>query len=216
VILVERVRRLVADLPEEERDGALSAAGPLAGFLAHLIEWNAAMNLVSARSADPGVLVHTHLFDALLGLALLPRPRGLPIRLLDLGSGGGLPAIPLLLVRRDLEGTLVESSGRKAAYLREALSRLALTGRVVNARFPDSFPMAGTPGYDVLTTRAVAAAGRLVRAARPLLSPGAKALVWTSEPLTAEAVRASGAARASFRRAPGAERRGILTLECFT
>jgi len=216
VTLVERVRRLAPDLPDEERVRTASAAGPLAGFVAFLLEKNAAMNLVSARSADPEVLVGTHLFDALFGLALLPRPKDRPIRLLDLGSGGGLPAIPLLLVRRDLEGTLVESSGKKAAYLREALSRLALTARVVNARFPDSFPMGADPRYDVLTTRAVAAAGRLVRVARPLLSSGAKALLWTSEPLAAEAARASGASRSSFRRAPGAERRGILSLECFT
>jgi 16S rRNA (guanine527-N7)-methyltransferase len=216
VTLEERVRRLAADLPEEERVCAASAAGPLARFLSFLLEKNGAMNLVSARSADLGILVGTHLFDALLGLAVLPRPRGRPIRLLDLGSGGGFPAIPLLLVRTDLEGTLVESSGKKAAYLREALSRLALTARVVNARFPDSFPMGSNPRYDVLTSRAVASAGKLVRAARPLLSPGAKALLWTSEPLAAEAARTSGAAKSFFRRAPDAERRGILSLECFT
>lgn len=214
--LEDRIRRLAADLPEEERARAAPAAGPLARFVSFLLEKNAAMNLVSARSADPGILVGTHLVDALLGLALLPRPRGCPIRLLDLGSGGGFPAIPLLLVRGDLEGTLVESSGKKAAYLQEALSRLALTARVVNARFPDSFPRGKDPGYDVLTSRAVATAGRLVRAARPLLSPGAKALLWTSEPLAAEAARMSGAAQSSFRRAPDAERRGILSLECFT
>jgi len=216
VTLEDRIRRLAADLPEEERARAAPAAGPLARFVSFLLEKNAAMNLVSARSADPGILVGTHLVDALLGLALLPRPRGCPIRLLDLGSGGGFPAIPLLLVRGDLEGTLVESSGKKAAYLQEALSRLALTARVVNARFPDSFPRGKDPGYDVLTSRAVATAGRLVRAARPLLSPGAKALLWTSEPLAAEAARTSGAAQSSFRRAPDAERRGILSLECFT
>jgi 16S rRNA (guanine527-N7)-methyltransferase len=174
------------------------------------------MNLVSARSADPDTLAGTHLFDSLLGLSLLPRPRGRPGRLLDVGSGGGFPAIPLLIARPDLEGTLVESSRKKAAYLHDALERLALTARVVNARFPDSFPMGGPPRYDVLTTRAVASAGRLVRAARPVLSPGSRALLWTSEPLAAEAVRASGASRSSFHRAPGAERRGILSLECFT
>jgi 16S rRNA (guanine527-N7)-methyltransferase len=216
VTLEERVRRVAADLPEEERGRAAAAAGPLATFLSLLLEKNEAMNLVSARSSNPDVLVGTHLFDALLGLVLLPRPRGGPVRLLDLGSGGGFPAIPLLLVRRDLDGTLVESSRKKATFLLDALWRLALTARVVNARFPDSFPMAGAPLYDVLTTRAVGAAGKLVRAARPLLSPGAKALLWTSAPLAAEAARTSGAARAQFHRAPDAERRGILSLECFT
>lgn len=211
-----RVRRLLADLPEEQRSQVKGAAGTLAVFLSFLLQKNTAMNLVSARSADPGVLVGTHLRDSLLGLPFLPNPGGHPTRLLDLGSGGGFPAIPLLLVRPDLEGTLVESSGRKAAYLAEALDLLALTARVVNARFPDSFSRAASTRYDVLTTRAVGSAGKLVRAARPLLSPGARALLWTSEPLSAEAARASRAARSSFHLAPGAERRGILTLACFT
>jgi 16S rRNA (guanine527-N7)-methyltransferase len=216
VSLQAGIRRLVVDVPEEERARAAAAAGRLATFLSLLLEKNAAMNLVSARSAAPDVLVGTHLFDSLLGLPFLPRPGGRPARLLDLGSGGGFPAIPLLLVRPDLEGTLVESSGKKAAYLSALLDRLALTARVVNARFPDSFPMAGTPRYDVLTTRAVGEAGKLVRAARPLLSPGARALLWTTESLAAEAARSSRAGRSSFHPAPGAERRGILLLECFT
>jgi 16S rRNA (guanine527-N7)-methyltransferase len=212
----ERIRRLAADLPEEERVRTLGAAGRLASFLCFLLEKNETMNLVSARSADPGVLAERHLVDSLLGLALLPRPHGDPIRVLDLGSGGGFPAVPLLIVRPDLEGTLVESSGRKAGYLRETASRLALTARVVNARFPETFPAAGPPRYDVLTTRAVAAAGKIVRSARRLLAPDARALLWTSEPLAAEAVRTSRAGRSAFHRAPGAERRGILCLECFT
>jgi 16S rRNA (guanine527-N7)-methyltransferase len=216
VNLEEMVRSLVARVPAEERARVLAASGRLAAFLAILLEKNTEMNLVSERSAAPGVLAEEHLFDALLGLPLLPRPGGRAARLVDLGSGGGFPAIPLLVVRSDLEGTLVESSRKKSAYLAEAIERLALTAQVLNARFPGSFPMADTLRYDVLTTRAVGSAGKLVRAARPLLSPGGRALLWTSEPLAAEAKRASRAGRASFHRAPGAERRGILLLECFT
>lgn len=215
--LEARIRRVAADIPEEERERVAAAAGRLAIFLSLLLEKNAAMNLVSARSATPDVLVGTHLFDSLLGLPFLPRPGGRRrSRLLDLGSGGGFPSIPLLLVRPDLEGTLAESSGKKAAYLVGLLDRLALTAHVVNARFPDSFPMVGTPRYDVLTTRAVGSAGKLVRGARPLLSPGARALLWTTESLSAEAARSSGAGLSSFHPSKGAERRGILVLECFT
>jgi 16S rRNA (guanine527-N7)-methyltransferase len=214
--LDDRVRALVARVPAEERAGVAAATGRLAEFLSILLEKNAKMNLVSARSADPGVLVDTHLLDALLGLALLPRPREGPVRLLDLGSGGGFPAIPLLIVRPDLVGTLVESSRKKAAYLDETLDRLALIARAVNARFPDSFPMDGAPRYDVLTTRAVGSAGQLVRAARPVLAPGAGALLWTTRPLAGEAVRASRARKHAFHSAPGSDVRGILSLECFT
>ena len=214
--LDDRVRALVERVPGEERAGVEAASDRLAAFLSILLEKNAAMNLVSARSADPEVLVETHLFDALLGLALLPRPRGCAVRLLDLGSGGGFPAIPLLIVRPDLVGTLVESSRKKAAYLDEALDRLALTARVVNARFPDSFPMDGARRYDVLTTRAVGSAGKLVRTARPFFAPGARALLWTTRPLMDEAARASRARKHVFHPAPEADLRGILSLECFT
>ncbi|MCM3875506.1 MAG: class I SAM-dependent methyltransferase [Thermoanaerobaculia bacterium] len=213
--LDDSVRALAARLPGAERARVEAASARLAGFLSILLEKNADMNLVSARSADPEVLVETHLFDALLGLALLPGPRECAIRLLDLGSGGGFPAIPLLIVRPDLTGTLVESSRKKAAYLDEALGRLALTALVVNARFPGSFPMR-TTRYEVLTTRAVASAGKLVRAARPLLAPGARALLWTTRPLTGEAAKASRAKKHAFHLAPGADERGILSLECFT
>ena len=214
--LDDRVRAAILRVPEEERAAVANAADRLAEFLSILLEKNEAMNLVSARSADPGVLVETHLLDALLGLALLPRPHGSVVRLLDLGSGGGFPAIPLLIVRPDLVGTLVESSRKKAAYLDEALDRLALTARAVNARFPDSFPMNGPRRYDVLTTRAVGSAGKLVNAARPILAPGALALLWTTRPLSDEARKASRAKKHAFHPAPGADLRGILALECFT
>jgi 16S rRNA (guanine527-N7)-methyltransferase len=214
--LDDLVRALVARVPGEERARVEAASDRLAAFLSILLEKNAAMNLVSARSADPEVLVETHLFDALLGLALLPRPRDRAVRVLDLGSGGGFPAIPLLIVRPDLVGTLVESSRKKAAYLDEALDRLALTARAVNARFPDSFLMDGARRYDVLTTRAVGSAGKLVRTARPFLAPGAQALLWTTRPLADEAVQMSRAKKHAFHPVPGANLRGILSLECFT
>ncbi len=214
--LDDRVHAVIHRVPEEERAAVANAADRLAEFLSILLEKNETMNLVSARSADPGVLVETHLFDALLGLALLPRPHGGVVRLLDLGSGGGFPAIPLLIVRPDLVGTLVESSRKKAAYLDGALDRLALTARSVNARFPDSFPMEEARRFDVLTTRAVGSAGKLVNAARPILAPGARALLWTTRPLSDEAREASRAKKQAFHPAPGADLRGILSLECFT
>ncbi len=209
------VSRVLASLPDAVRPSAEAARSGLVEFLAVLIERNAAVNLVSSRSAEAGTLAGTHLADALAGLPLLPQARPAPLRLLDLGSGGGFPAVPLLLVRRDVEGTLVESVGKKCAFLSEAGARLGLTLHVVNARFPDSFPMATTGLFDVLTTRAVGSAGQLVRAAGRALAPGARALLWTTEPLVKDAVRDSQAKKSSFRRVPGTERRGILVLERF-
>lgn len=209
------VARAVAALPPGAREAAEREVAALEAYVAVLLERNADMNLVSARTADPEALASSHLFDALFGLSYLPPP-GAARRLLDLGSGGGFPAIPLLLVRRDLEGTLVESVGKKCAFLERAAERLSLTLAVSNARFPDSYPMAKSGLFDVLTTRAVGSAGRLVRAARPVLAPSARALLWTTEPLVKEAVKESRAKASAFHREPASERRGILLLECFT
>ena len=209
------VARAVAALPAGAREEAESEIAALEAYVAFLLERNADMNLVSARAADPEELATSHLFDALFGLPFLPPP-GAARRLLDLGSGGGFPAVPLLLVRRDLEGTLVESVGKKCAFLAAAVERLALTVHVLNVRFPDSFPMAKSGSFDVLTTRAVGSAGTLVRAARPVLAPDARALLWTTEPLVKDAVKESRAKIGTFHRDPASERRGILVLECFT
>jgi 16S rRNA (guanine527-N7)-methyltransferase len=214
--LSSAVARVVGELPDALRPAAEAAQAALVEFLAFLLARTVTTNLVSTRSAEPSVLVGTHLADALAGLAFLPPMGPLPLRLLDLGSGGGFPAVPLLLVRRDVDGMLVDSVGKKCAFLSEVAGRLSLTVGVVNARFPDSFPMTTTGPFDVLTTRAVGSAGKLVRAARGVLAPGARALLWTTEPLARHAVRDSRARNSAFHRVPGTERRGILALECFT
>lgn len=212
-----RIEELAAHLPGATGAAILRAAGPLSEFLVFLRGENETTNLVSKKASEPVELVNRHLADSLFGLAFLPEPSpGALLRLLDIGSGGGFPAIPVLVVRRDLNATLVESTLKKCLFLEVACRRLALTAEVVNARFPDSFPMKNRPRYDILTTRAVASAGRLVRAARPVLKPSARALLWTSEPLFREAARESGAKKSRFVLAPGAERRGLAILESFT
>jgi 16S rRNA (guanine527-N7)-methyltransferase len=218
VTVAAELRAAVADalegLPEGVREVAGESRASLESYLAFLIERNARTNLVSARSAEPSAL-GGHLFDALFGLPFLP-PRGKGRRLLDVGSGGGFPALPLLLVREDLAGTLVDSAAKKCAFLAEAAARLALTVEVVNARFPDSFSMTDHGPFDVLTTRAVGSAGNVVRAARRVLAGGARALLWTTAPLADAAVRQSRAKESAFHAVPRSERRGILVLGCFT
>jgi len=212
------VRRIL-DLVREAIPGAgPSAAEGLAAYLDLLLRANAEVNLVSRREAVPETLVSRHLLDALEALPLMPPPGARPLRLLDVGSGGGFPALPLLLARPDLQGVLVESVGKKARFLEAAVRNLGLTARVVNARFPDpAFElMKNSPRSDLLTSRAVAGAGEIVRAARPAMARGAVALLWTTEPLLAGLRGALPGAEVSFRRSPGAERRGIARVERFT
>jgi 16S rRNA (guanine(527)-N(7))-methyltransferase RsmG len=211
-----RIRAISRELPEASAAAVEREAPRLALFLRLLSAANERMNLVSAAAARPEELVGRHLLDALRGLPLLPGPGPTGRTLLDIGSGGGFPAVPLLIVRGDLRGTLVESTRKKSRFLSEAVGELSLTAEVANARFPDSFPMTPPARFDLLTSRAVAEAGRLVRAARPLLRPGAKVLLWTTEALYPALVRDSRCGESSFSRSPGAESRGIALLGCFT
>ena len=197
---------------------ALPGAEALSAYLHLVLEANEGINLVSRRESTPGSLVGRHLLDALEALPMLPPPGARPGRLLDIGSGGGFPALPLLLVRRDLEGVLVESVGKKSRFLESAVRSLGLTARVVNARFPDPAldEMRKFPPCDLLTSRAVAGAGGIVRQALPALRRGAVALLWTSEPLLDDVRRALPGANVVFQKSPEADRRGIARVECFT
>jgi 16S rRNA (guanine527-N7)-methyltransferase len=89
-----------------------------------LLRWNARINLTAARSVE--VVVAEHFPDA---FALARRLDG-AARLVDVGSGGGLPAIPLAVLRPQLELELVEPIAKKAAFLRTAIRELDLGARV--------------------------------------------------------------------------------------
>lgn len=216
VSLAKVIRRFDSDL-EPAAAKILPFAESLARFLGALRIENRTTNLVSARAAEPEELVRRHLFDSLRGLAYLPPPRTSGrLRLLDLGTGGGFPALPILIVRPDIEGVLVESTGKKCVFLEGVVRSLGLTARVVNARFPDSFQMKNVKPFEILTTRAVRSAGRLVRAAGPLLVPGGRALLWTTELLGREALKESGLHRGDFHRTDDSGTRVVAVLECST
>ena len=95
------------ELPDE-------AHAKLLAYLELLAKWNRTYNLTAVR--EPLEMVSRHLLDS---LAVLPFLRG--ETLADLGSGAGLPGIPLAIARPDLAVTLIESNGKKARFLREAL-----------------------------------------------------------------------------------------------
>ena len=123
-------------------------ATPLLAYLALLARWNATYNLTAIR--DPRDMVAKHLLDS---LAMQPFVRGLRT-LADLGTGPGLPGIPLAIATPALQVTLVESNGKKARFLREAARQLGLG----NVRVAESRIEAFRPGthFDAITARALA------------------------------------------------------------
>jgi 16S rRNA (guanine527-N7)-methyltransferase len=144
---------LAPDL-RRELDAGLAALGlapslaePLLAYLALLDRWNRTYNLTAIR--DPREMVAKHLLDS-----LAMHPFVATGRLADLGTGPGLPGIPLAIARPQLQVTLVESNGKKARFLREAVRTLDLgNARVAESRIE---ALAEPGAYDAITARALA------------------------------------------------------------
>ncbi|WP_347261123.1 16S rRNA (guanine(527)-N(7))-methyltransferase RsmG [Rudaea sp.] len=132
----------------------------LLDYLGLLVRWNAVYNLTAVR--DPAQMVTRHLLDS---LAIAPLVRG--ATLVDLGTGPGLPGIPLAILAPERTTTLVDSNGKKTRFLREAVRVLGLANaRVEQARVED---LQGQ--YDCVTARAFAALGDILTWGGHLLAP---------------------------------------------
>ena len=131
-------------------------------------------NVIGTRDLDRILL--DHVLDSLS--CFLHHPLWEAGRLADVGSGGGLPGIPMSIVRPDLRTTLIESTGKKADFLSYAAERLALGNlEVVNARVEDIGRMQGPRGvYGIVTIRAVARLSVVAEYCVPLLEVGGQAI----------------------------------------
>lgn len=140
----------------------------LARYLDELARWNASTNLTGPLGA--GALA-SHAIESLLGFSLL-RPGW---RVLDIGSGGGFPGVPLALAGVDM--TLLEPRERRAAFLRHVLR--AFPG--LNARvLADRVERLSGLSYDAATVRGVGGLGRLLGGGK-FLKPEGSLLVWTGD-----------------------------------
>jgi len=128
-----------------------------------LARWGRAHNLTAVR--DPGEMVPVHLLDS---LALWPLVRG--TTLADVGSGGGLPGLPLAIVDPELAVTLIEPRAKRALFLQHVARMLDLSHVAVErARVEDVGPGAA---FDTVVTRAFGTLAAFARAAAPLARPG--------------------------------------------
>jgi 16S rRNA (guanine527-N7)-methyltransferase len=122
----------------------------LLAYLELLAKWNKTYNLTAIR--EPERMVTHHLLDALAVLPQLPRKDEL--RVLDVGSGGGIPGLPFAIVRPDWQLTLVDTSHKKAAFLTQAAIELRLRNVVAHATRVEDFKP--TAPYDIVISRAFA------------------------------------------------------------
>lgn len=118
-------------------------------------------------------------------------------RVLDVGSGAGLPGIPLALARPDLAVTLLEPMGRRVTWLEEVVAELELPVRVHRGRVEDVVVRSALGEWDVVTARAVAPLGRLASWCLPLVHPGGRLLAIKGERASEEVARDAGAVRSA-------------------
>lgn len=164
----------------------------LGAFLALLLEANRLVNLTAIT--DPAAAWEKHILDAMTLVPLLAElPEGTSVA--DVGSGGGVPAIPLAIVLPALRFTLIEATGKKAAFLREATRLLGLSNvNVLNERAEEAGQRREThrnsPGterqatrsatrehFDAVTARALGPLSVAAELTVPLLRIGGRALL---------------------------------------
>jgi 16S rRNA (guanine527-N7)-methyltransferase len=144
----------------------------LLAYLDLLSTWNKSFNLTAIR--DPREMVTQHILDALVALPYVNRG---PI--LDVGSGAGLPGIPLAIARPDLHFSLLDSNGKKIRFIKQVVISLQLANvdvvqsRVENYQAPAPFAL--------IVSRAFSSLEQLIRLSRHLIAPTGEWLAWKGQ-----------------------------------
>ena len=147
-------------------DGA--AQGKPLAYLALLAKWNKVYALTALRDQDKAV--SHHLLDS---LAILPFVDALaPANVLDVGSGGGQPGIPLAIARPSLAVTLLDSNSKKVAFLKQAAMELPLPGLSAQCLRVEAWQP--EQKFAAITSRAFAEVADFVSLTRHLLAPGGR------------------------------------------
>jgi 16S rRNA (guanine527-N7)-methyltransferase len=141
----------------------------LTGHVHALLRWSAKTNLTTIK--EPKAIIAKHIIDSLAAVKLIPSN----VRLLDIGSGGGYPGIPLKIARPDISVTLIDASRKKVTFLKHVIRSIELAHiDAKHIRIEELAADAKFMGcYHVCVSRAVGKIAHLVAASIPLLSmPG--------------------------------------------
>jgi 16S rRNA (guanine527-N7)-methyltransferase len=189
---------LISNMRNFEIELSPETVTQLGEFYSLLTHWNQRLHLVAPCSAEE--FATRHVLESLMLLPHLPQNA----KIADVGSGGGLPVIPCLIARPCLEATLIESSKKKAVFLREALNRLHLRGEIVARRFED----VPAPPVSFVTCRALEQFTRKVQALIEWAPHGSRLLLFGGENLGEELKRAN--VRFEQFLIPGSEKRFLF------
>ena len=163
--LLDGLSSLQLALPESVIDGLLA-------YLAMLVKWNKTYNLTAVR--DPQEMVTKHLLDSLSVVPHLPQGRTI-----DVGTGGGLPGIPLSIVFPERDFVLLDANGKKTRFLVQVKAELGLSNvTVVHERVENYRP---DVTFDGVITRAFASVADMLAGSRHLLSQSGQFLAMKGE-----------------------------------
>ena len=143
--LVRFARALGDNMAAYDVELSAAAMAKLEKFYSVLVHWNDRLHLVAPCS--PEEFATRHVLESLMLIKHLPANT----KIADIGSGAGLPIIPCLIARPDLDVTLIESSKKKAVFLREALKTVGRSASIVARRFEES----AAPDVSFVTCRAL-------------------------------------------------------------
>lgn len=146
-------------------------------YLDLLVTWNTAFNLSGIR--DPEEMLSRHLLDSLSTLSAIQGPR-----VLDIGTGAGLPGIPLAICLPGTEFHLLDANGKKMRFLFEVKTQLALKNVVLLHSRAEDLPLGAT--FDTVVSRAVGTLAELQRLGAARLAPHGRLLAMKSTPSTDE------------------------------
>lgn len=145
--------------------------GQLLDYLALLQKWNKVYNLTAVR--DPADMLTHHLLDSLAAIKpLLRQTAGEPVRLLDVGSGGGLPGVVIAVACPQINVSCVDTVGKKSAFIQQVAASLKLPNlRGVHARV-ESLKAGEGAGFDIVCSRAFASLPDFTSWSQAALNPG--------------------------------------------
>lgn len=169
-VSTEQTDRLQRGAAKLGLDLSEAQVAQLLAYQALLAKWNRVYNLTAIR--DAGDMLTHHLLDSLAAVPHLIRwadREGLPARVMDVGSGGGLPGIPLAITCPALQVTMVDIVQKKTAFLTQCKAELGLANASVHWGHVER--LNDPQGYAVLTSRAFAELADFVTLAGHLLAP---------------------------------------------
>ena len=160
-------------------------------MIVFLQEYCQKLNLTAIRDREG--IIEKHLIDSVLPLTLTKVEQS--SRCLDIGTGAGFPAVPMLICRPDLRFTLLDAQQKRTVYLQQLLERLELKAEIIHGRAEELCRKDGyKAAYDMVTARAVGSLPLLLGYAHPFLRKGGRfvAMRGSAEEEQEEVVKALG------------------------